>query len=180
MAWRVAPGLARAALLLLADAAVPLALRLLGAAPRLGLDVGLGGRRLRGGGGDAPAEVRERRAGRGRRGRLPGQVEGHVAQSRHGAELECEAREDRAAALARGAGHRHLCGRWMAWGVCNLISTRTATASPTISARGAGSSSCSSRTCVGPVGGGGGRRASPLRRAQKAASSAAVRGRHAS
>ena len=47
-----------------------------------------------------------------------------------------------------------------------MISTRTATASPTISARGAGSSSCSSRTCVGPVGGGGGRRASPLRRAQ--------------
>ena len=67
----------------------------------------------------------------------------------------------------------------MAWGACNLISTRTATASPTISARGAGSSSCSSRTCVGPVGGGGGRRASPLRRAQKAASSEAVRGRQA-
>ena len=79
MAWRVAPGLARAALLFRADAAVALALRLLGAAPRLGLDVGLGGRRLRGGGRDAPAEVRERRAGRGRRRRLAGQVEGQVA-----------------------------------------------------------------------------------------------------
>ena len=78
MAWRVAPGLARAALLLRADAAVPLALRLLGAAARLGVDVGLRGRRLRGGGRDAPAEVRERRAGRRRRRWFPGQVEGHV------------------------------------------------------------------------------------------------------
>ena len=77
MAWRVAPGLARAALLLLADAAVPLALRCL--APRLGVDVGLRGRRLGRGDGDAPAEVRERRAGRGRRRGVAGQVEGHVA-----------------------------------------------------------------------------------------------------